>query len=409
MPVRGRREIPRAAATGLPGLCGETRGRPPWDPCAARRPIAYNERISPVAEVKQTRRRPVPMQTPAGLTLRRPLRRGTRPALPRRRTRAAPARVLGMLMALLPSLAALAADPVDPASALPLRGDTKAALTLATDELRQANRRLAEQADALQRLLERIDDSLAPASHRVAPGRDAAAGARAPDAGPPAIASENGRALTEENARLRFALDSAQRRLDVLVEQFVAAQQARQVAEANALVATGQVAALEARQQQQQLGQSEAMLRAEKAEKLRAALEEEQARIRTENEKLKSELETARLRQNEALQQTAALEARLATAEARVGQLTHDGAAVAEAPPPARGGRAAATGTPSVDRANGARVKPVIYVVRPNDTLSRISARVYGDASAWPRIYRANRDQLSAPDRLTAGMTLVLP
>ena len=52
---------------------------------------------------------------------------------------------------------------------------------------------------------------------------------------------------------------------------------------------------------------------------------------------------------------------------------------------------------------------PVIYRVRPGDTLSRISARVYGDAAAWRRIYDANRDLLESPDDLGPGMMLVVP
>ncbi|MBK1620112.1 hypothetical protein CKO42_17020 [Lamprobacter modestohalophilus] len=52
---------------------------------------------------------------------------------------------------------------------------------------------------------------------------------------------------------------------------------------------------------------------------------------------------------------------------------------------------------------------PVFYEVRAADTLSRISARVYGDASAWERIYDANRDLLMAPDALSPGMSLVIP
>ncbi|WP_242464339.1 DUF4198 domain-containing protein [Thiococcus pfennigii] len=49
------------------------------------------------------------------------------------------------------------------------------------------------------------------------------------------------------------------------------------------------------------------------------------------------------------------------------------------------------------------------YRVRDNDSLSTISARVYGDAGAWQRIYEANRGQLSNPDALMAGMELVIP
>ena len=54
-------------------------------------------------------------------------------------------------------------------------------------------------------------------------------------------------------------------------------------------------------------------------------------------------------------------------------------------------------------------LSPVVYQVRADDTLSRISAVVYGDASAWPRIFEANRDQLATPNDLALGMSLVIP
>jgi nucleoid-associated protein YgaU len=54
-------------------------------------------------------------------------------------------------------------------------------------------------------------------------------------------------------------------------------------------------------------------------------------------------------------------------------------------------------------------VTPAVYLVRSDDTLSRISVKVYGDASAWRRIYDANRDVLATPDELAPGMTLVIP
>ncbi len=51
----------------------------------------------------------------------------------------------------------------------------------------------------------------------------------------------------------------------------------------------------------------------------------------------------------------------------------------------------------------------MVYQVRADDTLSRISAVVYGNASAWPRIFEANRDQLATPDDLVLGMRLIIP
>ncbi|HYN79247.1 MAG TPA: LysM peptidoglycan-binding domain-containing protein [Lamprocystis sp. (in: g-proteobacteria)] len=57
-------------------------------------------------------------------------------------------------------------------------------------------------------------------------------------------------------------------------------------------------------------------------------------------------------------------------------------------------------------RAAGARN---LYRVRPSDTLARIGRRFYGDHSQWRAIYEANRAVLPDPDRLTPGMTLVIP
>jgi nucleoid-associated protein YgaU len=43
------------------------------------------------------------------------------------------------------------------------------------------------------------------------------------------------------------------------------------------------------------------------------------------------------------------------------------------------------------------------------DTLSAIAQQVYGDASLWPRIFEANRDQIFDPDLIFPGQTLRIP
>jgi nucleoid-associated protein YgaU len=50
-----------------------------------------------------------------------------------------------------------------------------------------------------------------------------------------------------------------------------------------------------------------------------------------------------------------------------------------------------------------------LYQVRPSDNLASISLRVYGRADQWPAIFEANRHLLDDPDRLTPGITLVIP
>jgi LysM repeat protein len=54
---------------------------------------------------------------------------------------------------------------------------------------------------------------------------------------------------------------------------------------------------------------------------------------------------------------------------------------------------------------------PTSYTVRRGETLPQISARteIYNDATLWPIIYRANRDQIRDPKRLWPGQALVIP
>ncbi len=49
------------------------------------------------------------------------------------------------------------------------------------------------------------------------------------------------------------------------------------------------------------------------------------------------------------------------------------------------------------------------YTVEKGDTLSAIAKRHYGQASAWKRIFEANRDVLDDPDRIFPGQQLKLP
>ena len=50
-----------------------------------------------------------------------------------------------------------------------------------------------------------------------------------------------------------------------------------------------------------------------------------------------------------------------------------------------------------------------LYRLRPEDTLATVASRFLGDGNLWGRIYEANRHILEDPDRLIAGLTLVLP
>ena len=47
--------------------------------------------------------------------------------------------------------------------------------------------------------------------------------------------------------------------------------------------------------------------------------------------------------------------------------------------------------------------------VASGDTLSALARRYYGDASKYNRIFEANRDQLSDPDKIQVGQRLKIP
>jgi nucleoid-associated protein YgaU len=49
------------------------------------------------------------------------------------------------------------------------------------------------------------------------------------------------------------------------------------------------------------------------------------------------------------------------------------------------------------------------YTVKAGDTLSGIAKQHLGDANAYMKIFDANRDQLSDPDKIKPGQVLKLP
>jgi nucleoid-associated protein YgaU len=49
------------------------------------------------------------------------------------------------------------------------------------------------------------------------------------------------------------------------------------------------------------------------------------------------------------------------------------------------------------------------YTVKAGDTLSKISKEHLGDANAYMRIFDANKDQLSDPDKIKPGQVLKIP
>lgn len=74
---------------------------------------------------------------------------------------------------------------------------------------------------------------------------------------------------------------------------------------------------------------------------------------------------------------------------------------IADIQSPAAAAAAAAVGGPSgITRT---------YIVRAGDTLSKISKEYYGNANLYTKIFDANKDKLSDPDKIKPGMQLVIP
>jgi nucleoid-associated protein YgaU len=66
-------------------------------------------------------------------------------------------------------------------------------------------------------------------------------------------------------------------------------------------------------------------------------------------------------------------------------------------------------GASSTERQAARPVGAQEYRVVKGDSLSRIARRFYGDTNEWRRIYDANKDQISDPDRIHPGQTLRIP
>jgi LysM repeat protein len=49
------------------------------------------------------------------------------------------------------------------------------------------------------------------------------------------------------------------------------------------------------------------------------------------------------------------------------------------------------------------------YKVQPGDTLSKIAKEFYGNASEYNKIFEANRDKLSDPNKIQPGQELKIP
>jgi len=58
---------------------------------------------------------------------------------------------------------------------------------------------------------------------------------------------------------------------------------------------------------------------------------------------------------------------------------------------------------------NPAQAAGQTYTVKAGDTLSKIAKELLGSANAYPKIFEANRDQLSDPDTIKPGQVLKIP
>ena len=50
-----------------------------------------------------------------------------------------------------------------------------------------------------------------------------------------------------------------------------------------------------------------------------------------------------------------------------------------------------------------------VHVVASGDTLGKIAAKYYGDASLYMTIFEANKNQLSDPNKIVPGQKLIIP
>ena len=60
-------------------------------------------------------------------------------------------------------------------------------------------------------------------------------------------------------------------------------------------------------------------------------------------------------------------------------------------------------------RSPSAKALAATYTVKAGDTLSKIAKDQLGNANAYMKIFEANKDQLSDPDKIKPGQVLKIP
>ena len=65
--------------------------------------------------------------------------------------------------------------------------------------------------------------------------------------------------------------------------------------------------------------------------------------------------------------------------------------------------------SPTAPAAASAPAAAKTYTVKPGDTLSKIAKEHLGNANAYMKIFEANKDQLTDPDKIKPGQVLRMP
>jgi len=69
----------------------------------------------------------------------------------------------------------------------------------------------------------------------------------------------------------------------------------------------------------------------------------------------------------------------------------------------------AAAAAAAASAGGAASPAPRIYIVKPGDSLSKISREFYGDANKYMKIFEANKDKLTDPNKVNVGTELLIP
>jgi len=64
---------------------------------------------------------------------------------------------------------------------------------------------------------------------------------------------------------------------------------------------------------------------------------------------------------------------------------------------------------PSLVPPKPAAPEPKTYTVQPGDSLSKIAKQFYGNANAYMKIFDANKDKLTDPNKIQVGQVLKIP